>query len=903
ESFSLVPANEGSRAQLASSSSRFDAEVGRDAVAGKHAVQVVKLAQGPVFDGEAFESDASPVKGGTLTLSEGSRTWTVKYTDGTPLSEVAKVVAASGAPADAEVVKDASGKVHLQVRARNAGTGFNVAEASTGTEHQAVAVRKSSEGTDSQWLVDGSSFTGRGNVLDDAIAGVVLKARGAGEAETLEVTQVSPPAQAKVGKQPASFAVVADAGAHPGTYEAQVKQVAQPASWRSGKLGQAGAGTVVVKADGREWKVAVAEGSTAAQVAEALAKAGAPVEVTVEADGDGQRVVVTARQSGFDTAAGEASALQVLEVPAAGDASRKVAGFQQTQAARNAVAVVDGRMVQSRTNRLEDEATGITLIAEAPSERAESFDVLPASEGKAVAASPALTASRASGFSSEVGEGAAAGKHSVQVTKLGAAAVFETANVASATVPVKGGMLRIKTDGGEWTVNVADGATLSDVAKAVAATGAPVDAEVVTSAEGVRLKLTGRVLGGALAVTETSTGSTGAALLPQQVKAAASSEWLVNGKSFTGQGNRLDGAIAGVVLTAGAVGAAETLELSARDTTGPGLGASESSAYVAEVGAGAEAGQHSVQVLKLAAPAVYRSAVYATDTSPVSGGELAIGVGSGKWRIAIQDGESLQRVAASVNASGAPVKARVVKAGKGYQLVIVAKASGVALAVKHAVTGRTGGPLAPVLVQAASSTEWRVNGKSYSSRTRRLAGAIPGVTLVAKKAGAEQPLVLAPKGPKDADRDGIADASDTCVSEPETVNGYQDADGCPDVAPRIQFVNGKFDLREQVRFQTAKAIILEESFSLLDEAARLLNEHPEVKLIRVEGHTDSRGARAYNINLSANRAKAVVDALVKRGVDRKRLKSQGFGPDKPIDTNDTDEGMARNRRTEFYVVQ
>jgi outer membrane protein OmpA-like peptidoglycan-associated protein len=123
------------------------------------------------------------------------------------------------------------------------------------------------------------------------------------------------------------------------------------------------------------------------------------------------------------------------------------------------------------------------------------------------------------------------------------------------------------------------------------------------------------------------------------------------------------------------------------------------------------------------------------------------------------------------------------------------------------------------------------------------------------------------------------------------------------VAPRIQFVGGKFDLREQVRFETAKAVILEESFALLDEVARLLNEHPEVKVIRVEGHTDSRGSRTYNVNLSANRAKAVVEALVKRGVEKKRLKSQGFGPDKPIDTNDTEEGMARNRRTEFYVVQ
>jgi outer membrane protein OmpA-like peptidoglycan-associated protein len=908
ESFALLPANEGSAAQLASSPSRFDAEVGRDAVAGKHAVQVMKLAQGPVFDGQDFETESSPVKAGTLVMTEGSRTWTVKYEDGMPLSEVAKAVAASGAPADAEVVKDSSGKVHLQVRARNAGTGFALEETSTGAAGQAVAAKQTCAGTDSQWRVDGSSFTGRGNVLDDAVAGVVLTARSAGEAETLEVTQVAPPARAKVGKQPAAFAVVAEAGAHPGSYEAQVKQVAQPASWRSGKLGQAGAGTLVLKADGREWKVAVAEGATAAQVAEAVAKSGAPVDVTVEADGDGQRVVVTAKQTGFDTEAGDASALSVSEVPAAGGA--RVAGFQQAQAARNAVALLDGRMVQSRTNRLEDEVTGVVLLASAPSDRAEFFEVLPANDGAAATAGAGLTASRASGFTADVGEGAVVGKYSVQVTKLASAALFESAPAASEAAPVKGGMLRIASGGETWEVGYPDGASLSDVAKVVAASGAPVTAELAPGEDGtVRLRLSGKTAGREVAVSENATGSTGMVLALTQVKAASASEWLVNGNPFTGTGNRLAGAVAGVSLTAASVGGAETLELAPRNA-GPALAASESSAYVAEVGAEAQEGQYPVQVMKLGGPAVYRSAVYPTDTSPVAGGELSIGVGAGKWRIAVPDGEPLAKVAAAVNASGAPVKARVVKAGKGYQLVIVTRTSGYdvkagaasALVVKQTVNGRSGGPLSPTLVQAASNTEWVVDGKPYISRTRRLHGAIVGVTLVAKQAGAVQPLVLAPKA-KDGDKDGVADAQDACPGQSETVNGYMDGDGCPDVAPRIQFANGKFDLREQVRFETAKAVILDESNALLDEVARLLNEHPEVKVIRVEGHTDSRGARAYNINLSANRAKAVVDALVKRSVERKRLQSQGFGPDKPLDTNDTDEGMARNRRTEFYAVQ
>ena len=71
----------------------------------------------------------------------------------------------------------------------------------------------------------------------------------------------------------------------------------------------------------------------------------------------------------------------------------------------------------------------------------------------------------------------------------------------------------------------------------------------------------------------------------------------------------------------------------------------------------------------------------------------------------------------------------------------------------------------------------------------------------------------------------------------------------------------------------------------------------------MQGHTDDRGTRGYNKRLSRKRAAAVVDWLVEHGIEADRLEASGFGPDKPIDTNDTAEGRQNNRRVEFHIVE
>jgi outer membrane protein OmpA-like peptidoglycan-associated protein len=84
--------------------------------------------------------------------------------------------------------------------------------------------------------------------------------------------------------------------------------------------------------------------------------------------------------------------------------------------------------------------------------------------------------------------------------------------------------------------------------------------------------------------------------------------------------------------------------------------------------------------------------------------------------------------------------------------------------------------------------------------------------------------------------------------------------------------------------------------------ARLLLAHPELKQIRVEGHTDNVGAAAYNKDLSARRAASVVRYLTGKGVAAERLAAAGYGFERPIATNETALGRAKNRRVEFTIL-
>jgi len=101
-----------------------------------------------------------------------------------------------------------------------------------------------------------------------------------------------------------------------------------------------------------------------------------------------------------------------------------------------------------------------------------------------------------------------------------------------------------------------------------------------------------------------------------------------------------------------------------------------------------------------------------------------------------------------------------------------------------------------------------------------------------------------------------------------------------------------------IRFDVNKANIKPESMGVINEIAKLMKDHPEVNF-SVEGHTDSDGETAFNQDLSERRAEAVVAERVRQGIESSRLSSKGFGETTPVDTNNTPEGKANNRRVEF----
>lgn len=101
-----------------------------------------------------------------------------------------------------------------------------------------------------------------------------------------------------------------------------------------------------------------------------------------------------------------------------------------------------------------------------------------------------------------------------------------------------------------------------------------------------------------------------------------------------------------------------------------------------------------------------------------------------------------------------------------------------------------------------------------------------------------------------------------------------------------------------IHFATGKAEILAESRPIIDEIASMLNKRPDLR-VGVEGHTDSTGTPAGNKTLSEARAKAVAAAIIAAGINASRLDPGGFGQERPVADNRTEEGRAKNRRVEI----
>jgi outer membrane protein OmpA-like peptidoglycan-associated protein len=152
----------------------------------------------------------------------------------------------------------------------------------------------------------------------------------------------------------------------------------------------------------------------------------------------------------------------------------------------------------------------------------------------------------------------------------------------------------------------------------------------------------------------------------------------------------------------------------------------------------------------------------------------------------------------------------------------------------------------------------------------------------------------------DKDADGILDEVDKCPDQPETMNGFQDADGCPDELPKEV---AKFaGVIKGIQFDFGKATIRKESNKVLDDAIKVLTQYNDLRIM-ISGHTDNVGEAAKNIELSQARANSVKEYMVGKGIDTSRVETRGAGPNEPVADNATDKGRQENRRIEFKLLQ
>ena len=151
----------------------------------------------------------------------------------------------------------------------------------------------------------------------------------------------------------------------------------------------------------------------------------------------------------------------------------------------------------------------------------------------------------------------------------------------------------------------------------------------------------------------------------------------------------------------------------------------------------------------------------------------------------------------------------------------------------------------------------------------------------------------------DRDKDTVVDPVDACPDQPGAPNPDPKKNGCPGL---VEVKGGQIVIVKPVFFATNKDVILAKSFPVLQSVADALKASPQIKKVRVEGHTDNRGKVDYNIDLSDRRAKSVMKWLIDHGIDSGRLEAQGFGPNKPVADNKTEPGRAKNRRVDFVIT-
>ncbi|SHF95535.1 Thrombospondin type 3 repeat-containing protein [Flavobacterium micromati] len=148
----------------------------------------------------------------------------------------------------------------------------------------------------------------------------------------------------------------------------------------------------------------------------------------------------------------------------------------------------------------------------------------------------------------------------------------------------------------------------------------------------------------------------------------------------------------------------------------------------------------------------------------------------------------------------------------------------------------------------------------------------------------------------DTDNDGVFDKDDACP----TVAGPASNKGCPEVSEEVLKTLNEYG--KVILFDSGKATFKKGTYTVLESITAILNEYPNSKF-QVEGHTDSDGSNVLNQTLSENRAAAVKNYLIEKGVATDRLRSTGFGETKPMSSNKNAKGKAENRRVEISLIK
>lgn len=152
----------------------------------------------------------------------------------------------------------------------------------------------------------------------------------------------------------------------------------------------------------------------------------------------------------------------------------------------------------------------------------------------------------------------------------------------------------------------------------------------------------------------------------------------------------------------------------------------------------------------------------------------------------------------------------------------------------------------------------------------------------------------------DKDADGVPDADDQCPDQAGSATAAKK--GCPE-AQLAEVVGEDIKVHGKILFEKANATLDPADDGILDKITEIMKAKKDVELVEVEGHADHQGDARANVTLTENRAKSVVEALVKRGVERNRLVARGYGEYCPIEAGETPQAHEANRRVEFKILK